>query len=747
LTNRARWLDDLAVACTLAAVAAACAFTGLTWRLDRLVYDQALSWWTLPAPPDVVIVAIDDASIQAIGRWPWPRAVHATLLERLAEARPRAVALDLLLSEPDPDPHQDALLAKAMARAAPVVMPIAWHTNELRGLQPLAPIDELRPWARLGAVDSSVDLDGVLRHGFLRAGPTGHLWPNLAAALLEAGGETPHPTLWMTFDAAAAVTTPGWQRDGRFPVRFAGPAGTIRTLSYADVLSGRVSREDLAGHYVLIGATAQGLGDRQPTPVDGGGSSMGGIEVLANQVSSLRSDQQLVELDAPQVAAVSVSLLVLLVAGMTRVGAGHALALALAAVPAAIATSFALLAFGPWVAPMPFAVAALLAYPMWSWRRLERAMAGIDRGIDALGADMRRPAAGDAVTTRLRVLRDAADLVRESRRFLAEALAAQPTAMLVADAGQRVLLANARAAALFEVAEAEDLVGLDLGRLLQELSTPGQLQWTQVLDALPRSGFATEASLGDSTHLMLHLAVLDQPGGRRYVVTLADIGPVRAAERAREEALGFVSHDLRGPTGAIVLLADLNLQGAVSTPREELLRQVRELASRALALADAFVRASRAGSQPLQRSHVGLQELIEEALVDVQPAAKARDIRFDLNTEATTVHVDRFLMARAIGNLVSNAVRHSPVAGSVGIQAAVAAGRARLRVSDCGPGLTPQQMAQIESNDTGAAVGTAQGVGLGLVFVQRVARRHGGALRVVASAPGSRTTFEIDIQA
>jgi hypothetical protein len=115
------------VALGLALLAFVLAAGGWLWRADRLVYDAGLALWSRPAPADIVIVAIDDASIEAIGRWPWKRSVHATLLEQLARARPRAVVLDLVLSEPDPDPRQDELLAAAMRHAAPVVMPVSWQ--------------------------------------------------------------------------------------------------------------------------------------------------------------------------------------------------------------------------------------------------------------------------------------------------------------------------------------------------------------------------------------------------------------------------------------------------------------------------------------------------------------------------------------------------------------------------------------------------------------------------------------------
>lgn len=169
-----RWsADDAAVALLLGLLAFVLAFGGWLWRADRLVYDAGLALWPQPAPRDVVLVAIDDASIDAIGRWPWKRSVHATLLEQLAAARPRAVALDLVLSEPDPDPRQDDLLATAVQRAGPVVMPVSWQSVPGEPLRALEPVPVLRERVRLGAAEAAVDADGVLRHAFVEAGPPG----------------------------------------------------------------------------------------------------------------------------------------------------------------------------------------------------------------------------------------------------------------------------------------------------------------------------------------------------------------------------------------------------------------------------------------------------------------------------------------------------------------------------------------------------------------------------------------------
>lgn len=78
----------------------------LVEELESLAYDAGVKMtYRNPAATDrVVIIAIDDPSIDAIGRWPWPRSVLAELLERLAKAKPKAVGLLLFLTEPQTDP-------------------------------------------------------------------------------------------------------------------------------------------------------------------------------------------------------------------------------------------------------------------------------------------------------------------------------------------------------------------------------------------------------------------------------------------------------------------------------------------------------------------------------------------------------------------------------------------------------------------------------------------------------------------
>jgi hypothetical protein len=769
-----RWRDEITITTALATLACTLALGGWAWRLDRVVYDSGLALWRRPPPPGLVIIAIDDASVQAIGRWPWRRAVHASLLEVLASARPRAVALDLVLSEPDPEPEQDRLLARALQHAAPVVLPVAWRAGSTEPLQATEPTEVLRAVVTLGAAEAPVDADGVLRHAFLHAGPPEAPYPHLALALLQAGGEAPHPRVHVENDQHAAggaqvvppplalppgmasntLARPGWQRDGRFLIRYAGPPGTVRHVSYADVLSGAVPAVTFAGQYVLVGMTAQGLGDTLATPVNGRHQAMPGVEVLAHTLYTLRSGDTLRAASDLQVAVGSVALLGLLVLSFGAFGPRRALPTAVAVVPLVLVASLLALRGGWWFNPVPTVLPALLAYPLWSWRRLERAVAGLDQEIARLDVEPLSPGAvalpavadaGDTIAMRLQTLRHAGTRLREARGFLAEALAAMPTAMLVADEHSRVLLANPRAADLFGVEAPAELQGLDLLRLLAEFSTEAHFDWPAALAAVTvpgptGDGVAVEASLAGEGDFVVHVAGVQLQGLRRLVVTVADIAPVKQAQREREEVLAFVSHDLRSPASAIVLLADLHLQGRAHTPQDELLQEMRRLATRTLAMSEEFVRASHVQTQALAPSAVRPLALIEDALADLRAQARAGDVTLHtagLGDEGADVAVDRTLVTRAIGNLVSNALKHSPRGQTVWVSGGVVHGRLVVQVRDHGPGLSAAQRQQLQAGDHGASVQDARGVGLGLLFVQRVAKRHGGTLSASVPAQGS----------
>jgi CHASE2 domain-containing sensor protein len=236
------------------------------------------------APTDVAIVAIDDSSIAQLGPWPFPRRDHATVIRKVADDRPRAIAVDIQFTEPT-DRQDDSALVSAVAYADQLAGPPtgsgkvvlgtleadnAGDTNVFGGGGILGRIG-----ARAGFVGFKPDRGGVLRRVPWGSGTTLNGKPatpleslSLVAAELATGRPIPRST-------TGSSTT----------IAYVGPPGTVPTYSYADVLRGRVAPTAFRGKVVVIGPTAAALNDLHVTPY-GAGRPMAGAEIQANAVET-----------------------------------------------------------------------------------------------------------------------------------------------------------------------------------------------------------------------------------------------------------------------------------------------------------------------------------------------------------------------------------------------------------------------------------------------------------------------------
>jgi serine phosphatase RsbU (regulator of sigma subunit)/CHASE2 domain-containing sensor protein len=251
-----------------------------------------------------VVVAIDEAALDARGQWPWPRSVLAELLRALAQADPAAIGIDLLLVEPDRSASGgDAALAQAV-RGRNVVLgvagleyrdrrfpspPRAAPTRQSAGrelsvrrfqghLQSRPEIDLAAAGRGLVSVDSP---DRVIRRVPMLARIGDVLVPALAVEMVRVATGSPgleleyrggERLLLRVADAELPL-----QSDGSLHPYF-GPHDPERFISAEDVLSGKAAPELLRDKLVLVGMTGLGLLDFQATPL---GERIPGVEVHA----------------------------------------------------------------------------------------------------------------------------------------------------------------------------------------------------------------------------------------------------------------------------------------------------------------------------------------------------------------------------------------------------------------------------------------------------------------------------------
>jgi len=282
--------------------------------IENFAYDLAYERLSPDPPADIVIIAIDDTSLQPQhqGRWPWSRRTHVDLLAKLGEAR--VVAFDVIFAEPEPG--ADAEFAQAIAAAGNVVL-AAYHAVEMEysagrarrawgyarppGPLPLEvvqtanlmpPVDPLgSAAAAVGYVDLAPDADGVFRHAEpLRLGSDGLVYPHLSTAIAQLA--TGVPGAQIAGAAAEGMLNLTGARcplddHGRLLIEYCGPTGTIERISAWQVIEGQVDPARFAGKIVLIGATAPGLYDLRPAPYRASGREFMGVETNANLVNSL----------------------------------------------------------------------------------------------------------------------------------------------------------------------------------------------------------------------------------------------------------------------------------------------------------------------------------------------------------------------------------------------------------------------------------------------------------------------------
>ena len=260
------------------------------------------------ADTSIVIVAIDDTSIAEMGVWPWPRNVHAELIQVLEQYGAVAIGYDVNFPEAT-SPVVDSQLAYAIEHAGNVVLPVELSISTTpRGIffdphTVVRPIPLIANAARyLGHTKTPPDGDGVVRSIPLAVGSgDGTETPSFALRLFEIANPDRD---------VRHIPTDAWNR---LRVNYNGaPGKSFARVSASDVLKHRVPPEAIRGHVVLVGATAPDLHDEQIVPTSNG-TPMSGVEIHASIYDTLLNARWLVT-PHPWVQAGVLLLLGLLVA-------------------------------------------------------------------------------------------------------------------------------------------------------------------------------------------------------------------------------------------------------------------------------------------------------------------------------------------------------------------------------------------------------------------------------------------------
>jgi two-component system OmpR family sensor kinase len=247
----------------------------------------------------------------------------------------------------------------------------------------------------------------------------------------------------------------------------------------------------------------------------------------------------------------------------------------------------------------------------------------------------------------------------------------------------------------------------------------------------------------------------------RDAAQAAQVSESRAvrSEQKMRQFVADASHELRTPLTTIRGFAELYRQGAVADPEDvaKLVRRIEDEAARmGLLVEDLLLLARLDRERPIQLAPVELPVLAVDAVQAAQATAPDRTIDVDIRDEPEKLiaYGDDARLRQVIGNLVTNALVHTPPDASVTLRLSSAPGNlAVIEVIDTGPGLSPEQgehvfqrFYRVDEARTRRTDRAATGTGLGLAIVAAIVRAHHGTVEV-ASEPGKGATFRVTLPA
>jgi CHASE2 domain-containing sensor protein/signal transduction histidine kinase len=367
------------------------AASGWLWRWDQVLYDLQLGFISSSPSDDIVIVAVDEKSLESLGRWPWSREVHARLVKRLTQAGAKAIVFDVRFSEADrADPEGDIQLIHAVAASDRVFMPVILAQQRLGGMlvesMPLSALTSVA--AGLGHVHTELDADGIARGIYLYEGLGEADWPHLMLVLkqwLETGQSSSVPA------PPQVANIPVLSRRTHRLIPFSGPVGTYPRFSYSQVIEGAYKADLFRDRIVMVGVTATGLGDALPTPVSGHGVPMSGVEINANILDSLRQGNAIRQVSFLSHLLFSGLIVIVPFLLYSYVPTRFVPLVSLVALLLFFVIDWILLlGMYLWFPPSAALLGLIMSYPLWSWRRLDQAVRYLNGQLERMQYEQRQ---------------------------------------------------------------------------------------------------------------------------------------------------------------------------------------------------------------------------------------------------------------------------------------------------------------------------------------------------------------------
>jgi two-component system phosphate regulon sensor histidine kinase PhoR len=346
----------------------------------------------------------------------------------------------------------------------------------------------------------------------------------------------------------------------------------------------------------------------------------------------------------------------------------------------------------------------------------------------------------NAIAGQAAIALENARLFRETeqeRKKLSAIISSTQDAVLVTDKHNNVLLLNPAA---------QEMMGLGGhlwdGHVLAELTTNQDL--LQVVS--PDSPAVREVPLPDGRTMWASITDIPEIG---RVTVLRDITAFKALDKMKRDFVAAFTHDLRTPLATVKGYVELvRMDGPLTEHQKEDLEGVTRAANLMKALIEDLLQLSKLERlEQLVREEINLGEAVESSVSSMKPLAKSKKIEMTLEPAPDNLVIEgnQVLLSRALGNLLDNAIKYTPVGGKVSVQLNQKEEQALVSVIDNGPGIRAKDLPRVFEKFYRARPeldDDVPGTGLGLAIVKSIAEHHYGRVWV-ESEPDTGSAFTL----
>lgn len=322
--------------------------------------------------------------------------------------------------------------------------------------------------------------------------------------------------------------------------------------------------------------------------------------------------------------------------------------------------------------------------------------------------------------------------------------------IIVTDEIGQVAMFNKASEGIFQ-RKAEDVLGKPVGELGLHSELTKMVQETLRSQRMLRKELRLSNTPGVTLSAYCY-PLRDQSSNiKGSVVVLHDLTEIRQNEKAQKEFVANVSHELRTPITAVRVTAEALLSGAKDDPKllEKFLSTLVKESERLSLLIDDLLEIAKrdSGRRELRRAEVALDDVSERVVALFRDRAEQSRMKIVMDVPDLVVYADEQQVEQVLANLVDNALKYTPLGGTITISAQEDSDSVTLSVADTGIGIPHSEVHRIFERFYRVDKARSRqlgGTGLGLSIVKDIVEAHGGTI-TVETRPDEGSTFSVTL--